>query len=330
MLAKTKIIMISVIIPVYNVEKYLSACIESVLGQTYTDYEIILIDDGSTDGSPEICDCYAAADVRIKTVHQTNRGLSCARNAGLEHATGDFITFIDSDDIVSKFYLEYLWESYHITKADIIQVKKQLFYSDSEIKFHASVKPNLRTFDSFTAVIKSFYQTSSIEHSVCGTLYQRKVLENVKFTAGILYEDLDFFYRSIPVESKFAISDDSLYYYRQNRKSILHTFNSRRTDVLRVTQKAIDYFTLKYPDRPELIRAANDRQLSAAMNIFALCRVYGEPSPGLADKCWQLIRKHRKASLFDTNVRLKNKLGILLSYFGGKPLFSFAAKILTK
>lgn len=322
--------MISVIIPVYNVDKYLSACVESVLNQTYTDFEIILIDDGSTDGSPEICDYYAAKDIRIKTVHQNNRGLSCARNTGLEKATGNFITFIDSDDIVSKFYLEYLWESYLITKADIIQVKKQLFYSDSEIQFQAFAKPNLRTFDSFTAVIKSFYQTSTIEHSVCGNLYKRKVLENVKFTSGILYEDLDFFYRSIPIESKFAISEDSLYYYRQNRMSILHTFNSRRADVLRVTQKAIDYLTLKYPDRPELTRAASDRQLSAAMNIFALCQVHGEPSPGLVDKCWQLILKHRKASLFDTNVRLKNKLGILLSYIGGKPVFSLVAKILTK
>ena len=111
--------MISVIVPIYNVEKYLEKCIESILAQTYTDYELILVNDGSTDGCYEICQKFSKRDVRIKLINKPNGGLSSARNVGIDNSKGDYITFVDSDDYISKYMLQELYRGLCENEADI-------------------------------------------------------------------------------------------------------------------------------------------------------------------------------------------------------------------
>ena len=124
--------MISVIIPVYNVEKYLCECIDSVLGQTYQDYEVILVDDGSTDSSGTICDKYAETNSRIKVIHRKNGGLSEARNTGFDAANGEYIYFLDSDDYIRADALERMHEASKKTNADIYFFEAEVFYDDKE------------------------------------------------------------------------------------------------------------------------------------------------------------------------------------------------------
>ena len=136
--------MISVIVPVYNVEPYLRECIESILGQTYRDFELILVNDGSTDDSGTICDEYAAQDTRIRVLHQKNSGVSVARNVGLDSVQGEYITFVDSDDRVSKDYLAYLNDLIQIECADIACCD---FLQNQEflcIRFHLQLQKILR------------------------------------------------------------------------------------------------------------------------------------------------------------------------------------------
>ncbi|MFA6343015.1 MAG: glycosyltransferase family 2 protein, partial [Fibrobacteraceae bacterium] len=125
--------LISVIIPVYNGESYLRQCIESIQGQTYAPLEIILVDDGSTDGSGKLCDEYGNADSRIQVIHQNNQGLSGARNRGLRQCSGEYIAFVDGDDAVSEDYLEFLWTQIHLTGADISCCGFHRFHRLSEI-----------------------------------------------------------------------------------------------------------------------------------------------------------------------------------------------------
>lgn len=125
---------ISVIVPVYNVEQYLSRCLDSIINQTYRNFEVILVDDGSPDKCPEICDYYALQDNRIKVIHKENGGLADARNEGIRASSGEFITFIDSDDFVSFRYLEVLLDGITRHNADIIIAKFQRFESKNNIK----------------------------------------------------------------------------------------------------------------------------------------------------------------------------------------------------
>jgi len=111
--------LISIIIPVYNVEDYLARCLESILFQSFKDFEVLLIDDGSTDGSGKICDAYAQNDTRIRVIHKVNGGVSSARNVGLNNANGQYISFVDSDDFVHPCFLEFLYNSIKSSKADI-------------------------------------------------------------------------------------------------------------------------------------------------------------------------------------------------------------------
>jgi glycosyltransferase involved in cell wall biosynthesis len=126
---------ISVIIPIYNVEKYLSVCLESVINQTYQNLEIILVDDGSTDACPKICDDYATKDNRIKLIHKKNGGLSDARNIGVKHATGDLISFVDSDDVLSLYFYEKLINILEENDADIVECGFRKFYNEKELSF---------------------------------------------------------------------------------------------------------------------------------------------------------------------------------------------------
>lgn len=319
--------LISVIIPVYNVEKYLRQCVESVLTQTYSDFEVILIDDGSTDGSPKICDSLAAADHRISVVHTPNSGPSAARNTGIRKACGEFITFIDSDDAVSPYYLQTLHSLLRESGADMAQTGfTYINESESPAERHSltdiSTWKNIVT-DSDTALANMLYQRELPTASACGKLYHTDFLRKIEFTEGIIYEDLEISYRIISRLKKVAVKNIKHYYYRSNPASILHTVSERRADVLDVTEKIYDDACHR---NRRLKAAAADRCLSAAFNIFCLASIHNLPS-SIADRCWKTIMRFRASSLLDRNVRLRNKVAIIASYIGGRSLTILLGRI---
>lgn len=181
--------MVSVIIPVYNAEKYLEQAIDSVLSQTYTDWELILVDDGSTDSSGNICDEACSKDSRITVYHISNGGLSCARNLGLDNAAGDFIFFLDADDILPSIAIEtFLLFS---KECDIVSSPLKHF-KDSKISPDKCVDSSLRnyTLSSIEALENILYQ-KNIDNSACGKLFSSNIWKGMCFRVGTGYEDLD-------------------------------------------------------------------------------------------------------------------------------------------
>jgi glycosyltransferase involved in cell wall biosynthesis len=210
--------LISVIIPVYNVAPYLRECLDSVVRQTYTNLEIILIDDGSTDNSGKICDDYAAVDKRISVVHQENAGLGPARNTGLNICKGEYLTFVDSDDFLALDMIELLYKN-AITKAADISICSFLLYDNvTREVFPSTRKYQDRFFTNAQDFLTHFF-TRPPHAYVWAKLYRSKLFEQYRFT-NIAFEDALMWVPICKIAQRFVISSQKKYFYRQRTGSI--------------------------------------------------------------------------------------------------------------
>lgn len=315
--------LISIIIPCYKVEQYLPKCIDSILRQTYKNLEIILVDDGSPDKCGIICDEYALKDTRIQVIHKKNGGLSDARNAGINIATGKYITFIDSDDYVETCYIDYLYTLLKQYTADIAGCSlKKVYNLNSESKVNLS---QIKIYE-YTAEksLKAILYQKILTNSANGYLYKSSLIQNIRFPQGLLYEDLATFYLIFEKAQKIIFSTAPYYYYLQHENSILSSFNLHRTDVLNITNKIVIYMKNNHPT---IVNAAKSRQLSANFNILRLLVKYHYNNIDIETKCWKNICKLRTGCLLDIHVRLKNKIGIIVSLLGFKTLKKFMMKL---
>lgn len=208
---------ISVIIPVYGVEKSLDRCVESVVKQSYTDLEIILVDDGSPDNCPKMCDEWASHDARIRTVHRENGGLSCARNTGLSVATGDYVTFVDSDDWIALDTIEYCIKLLMMNDADLVQY--QIHETSVESFAVHQPKEKIVIWNNHNEIMQ-FYMMSTTtgvggDYSVCQCLFSKWALEGEIFRIGKINEDIDFKYRVLSKCKKMVVTNQYKYFYRQ-------------------------------------------------------------------------------------------------------------------
>lgn len=306
---------ISVIVPIYNVADYLDECVSSIVGQDLCDIEIILIDDGSSDGSAEKCDCWASKDERVVVVHKKNGGLSSARNAGLDICRGRWIRFVDSDDVLPLDSLSRLVDA-ATDDSDMVCGQYRGFV-DKLPKSHGSHGRSV-SIDWHSTMLEMLYQ-HHISSSVCDKLFGKDLFTTVRFREGILYEDLECLARIIPLIRRTVVVDDVVYFYRKRPGSILNVLNKRRLVILDIT-KDIRVRMGSIPSRP-LEKAASDRELSANFNMFLLLNKHGMGHGEDADRCWKVIKCRRIVSLFNPKVRMKNKVGIMLS-FGGRKFFS--------
>ncbi len=310
---------VSVILPVFNGEKFLAEAIDSVCGQTFSDWELIIVDDGSADRSGAVADRYSMNDRRIRVIHAPNGGLSVARNRGIDAARSPWIYFLDADDAMHPRALELLLDAADLSDEVDLAVggfsfdRRQLVaYDAAEAEFDIMAPPDL--------IGATLYQRPGIVHTAWGKLYRKVIFDAERFTPGLYYEDLDFFYRYALRCRRTAVSTAPLYFYRQHPASIMHTWDNRRLDVLRVTER----IERDMADRcPQLVPAARDRRLSANFNVFVNASRAGQPD--VARMCWTTVRRYRLGSLFDRRVRAKNKVGVMLSFFG-KRMFRLFAK----
>lgn len=212
--------LVSVVIPVYNVEKYIVQCLDSIIKQTYENIEIIIVDDGSTDNCPLICDNYSEKDKRIKVVHKVNGGLSDARNAGIKLSKGEFICFVDSDDYVDKKMIQKLLEGITINDADICccEYKK---VKDNETAWNTDSKSAYKCISSRN-FLKELYsgKYNDISFIAVCKLYRKKLFNNIWFPKGRYYEDTFTTHKLIFAAEKIAIFDSKLYFYRTREGSI--------------------------------------------------------------------------------------------------------------
>ena len=238
--------MISVIIPVYNVENYLEECLNSVQTQTYTNIEVILVNDGSTDNSKMICERYCQEDSRFHLISQTNQGQSVARNVGVEVSTGEFIAFVDSDDVIKANYLEelmkYMSDDIDIVESIFTVSKKDFLVENSketEILFEGNSKEAVKIFPNHVLSVNPVTK-----------LYRRSIVEAVPYLEGFIFEDIYSGIGMLKYIRKIVKIDYVGYYYRQHQSSTMHrTFTEKNLDVFVVCDKLIEL----YSDSEELL-----------------------------------------------------------------------------
>lgn len=210
---------ISVIVPVYKVEKYLNECIDSILAQTFTDFEVILVDDGSPDNCPAMCDAAAERDERVRVIHKANGGVSTARNAGLAAARGNWLGFVDSDDMIDKTYLEKLYCAGKQSGAEIVACNL-LFMQEDGSPCRYQEQPLCTEILSQDEAIHRMRLTPLIQATT--RLHRRDILEGIHFPVGKHYEDAFTTPEIFERVSTVACVEEKLYYYRQQPTSILH------------------------------------------------------------------------------------------------------------
>lgn len=240
---------ISVIVPVYKVEKYLDRCIESIVNQTYPDFELILVDDGSPDGSPILCDKWAEKDSRVHVIHKKNGGASSARNAGLEIAKGNWIAFADSDDWLDRTALKTLYDlanQYNVPMA-IGGMRVVQKYTDASIV----MKQNAKVLSNADLMSRFFRLNGEPDtHSVCGAIIRRDILEDYSFIEGRMNEDVETCYYLARKCEAAVYTDAPLYNYFKNIEGVTNSgFSKKKLDLLDIwdiVQKQVEQFTPEY------------------------------------------------------------------------------------
>lgn len=315
--------MISVIVPVYNVEKYLRRCVDSIINQTYKDFEIILVDDGSKDTSPAICDEYAKKYSNIKVIHQKNAGPSVTRNEGTSIAKGDYITYIDSDDLVHPDYLKILIDLCSKNNADLSCCNFAIFSKESEIISNENTKSNELCFSGIEAMNKMLYGQFH-GSSACAILLNSKLAKSIAFTSGRYHEDDLISFKYYLNSNKVAITDKKLYYYFQRPGSIMHSkYGKIAIDEL----NAADYIVENCKKiGKESTRAAYSKMFANYKDVL-----FSYPDLKKIDLLnYKRIKKNlRKISfsiIFNTNISKRTRLSAFILKILGINMFCFFHK----
>ena len=233
--------LISIIVPVYNSERFLKRCVESLINQSYKNIEIILIDDGSLDGSPQICDEYSASDCRIKVIHKPNGGVSSARNTGLDLCEGQFISFVDSDDYVHPLFLEILYKFIKENNADISQCWSKFVSKDIDYNC-IIIGNNFEIIDRNEALYRCVKKRDALYYCIaCVKLFSKEVVKDIRFPEIVNAEDVKFCIDSFLASKKIIICNYQLYYYFKHPGSAT-TSNAYLSNNL---IKVFDYFDKK-------------------------------------------------------------------------------------
>lgn len=267
--------MVSMIVPIYKVEKYLGQCIESLIAQTYRNLQIILVDDGSPDRSGEICEEYAGKDERILVVHKENGGLSDARNAGIEKADGEWFCFIDSDDFIAPDMVERLYRlvnEYHAKLAwcAVEEVEEEAAYPSGMAKWGGE-NERITVYTPVEAE-KQFYTMNKQQCLVTwNKLYHRSLYETIRFPKGKLYEDGYTIYRTIYIAQKVVTTSRPLYYYRQRRGSIMADHRDRiYLPSLEAGKERLEFY--RQNEEKELVRLEVNLALYTSIHFYQVIK----------------------------------------------------------
>ena len=259
---------VSVIVPVYNVEKYLRKCVRSLILQTYRNIEIILVDDGSTDSSGKICDELAGEDDRIRVIHKSNGGLSDARNAGFEHVSGSFVTYVDSDDYVSERYVEKLVLPFENENIDVSVCKSLPFTIDPDGEEHFSSASSITGYCIFPAdqALEIMLRQSLFDTEAWSKMYRTELMAGFSFPKGLYNEDLASIYKLFLCSRSVSYCGERLYFYLQRNDSIMGNKRNvkRFWDSYSIAECLQEDIIEK---RPGLARAAKSRALSARTRL---------------------------------------------------------------
>ena len=318
--------LISVIVPVYNVEQYLDQCLESIVSQTYPRLEILVVDDGSTDGSGDMCDRWAERDSRICVTHQPNGGLSAARNTALDRMSGEHVIMVDSDDVLHPDAAARLLSAMERHQADIVVGDHVIVGEKATPQWPdtaAAGPEGDRAYSQSEALLAIFYQ-QGLTHSAWARIYRASLFDGIRYPVGQLYEDLAVIYPLLKRCDKVVKIPQVVYGYRQRESSILGHFSPKRADILNICE-GLELHTLVEDNQYH--SAVRSRLLSAYFNILLLSN---QDKSGdhkqLQDRCWKGIKRLRGKCILDSDMRMKNRLGVIASYLGRSFLCSVVGR----
>ncbi len=312
--------LISVIVPVYNSEQYLSRCVESILNQSYSNLEIILVDDGSQDNCGSMCDTFAKNDRRIKVIHRKNGGSSDARNAGLDIATGKYLAFVDSDDFIHKNFVKRLFEICEENHCEIAQCsfehgKKNNFSSSVNTKTTVQVS----TFDHIR-----IFRGRKLKIAAWGKLYKSILFSNIRFPLRKIHEDEFVTYKVVYAANRVAILKDKLYYYYQSENSIMRKQRTEvRLDFIEAYTERIAFFQNL---RETELETLSKKELAVRAMLYNIKNKNTYNSKEVSDKLLRICRNNSKGLLFNRRIALYER--ILLNAFLLLP--DFNARLLGK
>ena len=304
--------LITIVVPVYNVEKYIDRCVESIQNQTYKNLEIILVDDGSKDNSAKICDQYAKKDKRIKVVHKKNGGLSDARNAGIEIAKGKYIAFIDSDDYIDEHFVEVLYKS-------MIQYKTKIAIADICVQYDTGEKFENSDKTVYVETEKEILRKMLIgirdlDNSACNKLYDMSLFKDIRYPVGRLYEDTATTYKLFSKCENMVINSFPLYYYMKRRDSITQgRFNPKKLQLIDSVSEMTTYVRSKYP---ELSPECDRKMMWAYLSTLSQLAASSKPDKSIAKKLLKYINANGKSLLKKKVLSKRDKLGIICARFG--------------
>ena len=308
--------LISIIIPVYNVGLYIRKCLDSVIAQTYRNLEIILIDDGSTDASPQICDEYARKDSRIKVIHKMNEGQGIARNVGIDFCNGIFVGFVDADDFISPYYYEIM---YHALKKDgtqmcVLATETAFWDGNDESAIHLAQNADdynkeIRT--NIDVMEKMFYMMERTGAPF--KLFRKELWTNVRFPAVRAFEDMATTYLPMMKVEYISVIHSNLYAYRKRDSSTTRrAFSDDKLCAIKIAEELLENINIF---NKELLPSATVRAYALIFNVFLLV-----PKADYANqqKLWNYIKSYRKSILQNKSkyMRKKDKIAAVISYLG--------------
>lgn len=315
--------LVSVVVPVYNVEPYVAECLDSVLAQTYRNIEVIVVDDGSTDDSPAICDQFAERDHRFKVVHKANGGLSSARNVGLAESHGEWIAFVDSDDYVSPVFIEVLLSAALSMNCEIASIPMGRVFSEKD---SCNLTRSLLEVPTATKVCSLDFQRlmlyQTLDTGAPWRLYEREIAfpESDPFPVGLYYEDLATVYKAISRVEYVALVDcPSLYAYRWRNESIIRQdYRPIKADSsISVSRQLYADICAWYPD---LADAAASRCFSVNRMVYAQVPA---DQPAERSRLWAELVKYRQVVVADPCARKRERLAAVVACLGERLFRTF-------
>lgn len=304
----------SIIVPVYNVEVYLDECIQSLIHQTYSKIEIILVDDGSTDASGIMCDRYAKEDSRIRVIHKSNGGLSSARNAGLEHASGSYILYVDSDDYISLDFIELVAQQLLVQSFDMVISAKVEFVDGRKPKIKKLPKENvlLRPDEA----LESVYYQELFDTNSWAKVMKAEIARKNPFVEGILYEDFKNIYKFISECNSIIYLPQPKYFYRQRNNSIMNSsFDDRKLVLIDIAKENLNFVKERYP---AITEAGIRRYVYANFHILGRTILIDE----MLSKSKEIrknILVYKSNILKNKRIGLKEKISVCILSLGLKP-----------
>lgn len=261
--------LVSIIVPIYKVEAYLERCIQSIINQTWKDFELILVDDGSPDGCPGICDRWEQKDERIKVIHKENGGLSDARNIGLKYATGEYIAFVDSDDWIAEDYLELLIAAMEHNECDIVECGIIRTKGENDAKSLKLGEYSISSIFQTEQALVQLINDACFHQYVWNKLYKRNIIKDIWFEKGKTNEDEFWTYQAFGNAKLIGKIENPLYYYFQRSSSIMgEGYSLKRLDALEAKANRQIYIEKKYPKIKDI----------AKVNLFTSCIYQGQLS----------------------------------------------------